>query len=82
MWFVGNRYRTKGRPFNWETRYTTIILTFRPFVRKGGGRDRFRGDLKKKFCCITVKPIFLFELKHSGLSSIPGGHSKEDWVEV
>ena len=81
MLCVGNRYRTDGRPVSWEARYTTVILTFRPFVRKGGGRDRFRGDLKKKFCCVTVKP-FLFELKHSGLSSIPGGHSKEDWVEV
>ena len=40
------------------------------------GYLRFRVVPKKKFCFITVKPIFLFELKHSGLSSIPRGHSK------
>lgn len=88
--FVGNWYRTEGHLFNWEATYTTIILTFRPFFSERWGEfvslkwgyPRFRGVPKKTFCCITVKPIFLFELKHSGLSSTPGGHSKEDWVEV
>ena len=46
------RYRTKGRPFNWEVRYTTIILTFRPFVQKGGGEITLEGTERRSFAVL------------------------------